>query len=119
MNPGDEEQRFFLPVRLRAVDLNKDGAFEVLAPKNHDKMGRLVSLHRYFKEANITALVWNGLGLSPIWSTRTISGRIQDFTVADYDNDGALELLLANVTKEGAFIFTDAKATLIAVDLKQ
>lgn len=118
MNPGDPEQRFFLPVRLRAMDLNKDGAYEVLAPNNHDKTNRLLSLQRFFKEANITAFVWNGLGMSQVWSTRTIAGRIQDFAVADYDNDGTLELLMANITKEGAIIFTDAKATLIAVDLK-
>ena len=37
--------------------------------------------------------------------------------VGDFDNDGADELLVAVVAKEGAIIFTDAVSSLIAFDL--
>ncbi len=117
LNPGAEDQRFFLPVRVRVLDLDQNGTYEIIVPRNHDKIRRLIALHRNFKECNISALSWNGLGFSPAWRTRTIPGRIQDFTVADFDNDGVRELLMANVTKEGAWLFSKANSLLLAVDL--
>ena len=62
-------------------------------------------------------MIWNGLSLTPNGTPRSITGRISDFTVGDIDNDGADELVIAVVAKEGSIIFTDSVSNIIAFDL--
>lgn len=116
-DPAVDETVAYLPTRLRAVDLDKDGQLEILTAKNHGGTGRGMDVQRYFKKSNIVALVWDGLGLTPSWLTHEIGGRVQDFVVVDFDNDGIKELLAAAITKEGAIILTDARSALIAFEL--
>ncbi|MFZ1984819.1 MAG: VCBS repeat-containing protein [Desulfatitalea sp.] len=116
--PGDSDYRVYLPVRIRTADLDRNGKLEVLVAQNQDSARRLLDQQRFFSKSTIEALVWDGLGLTPAWKTRQLSGRIQDFVVADFDNDGTDELLVAVVTKDGAVIFTDAQSALVAFDLK-
>jgi len=117
--PGDGEQPFYLPVRIRSADLDKDGKNELIVFRNEGGTGRKLGVRRYFKNSRIEALGWDGLALHPLWKTRQLSGRIQDLVVADFDNDGADEILAAVVSKEGAIIFTDARSSLIAYDLSR
>ncbi|MBI5552566.1 MAG: VCBS repeat-containing protein [Desulfobacterales bacterium] len=108
----------YLPIRIRTADLDGNNKLEVLVIQNHDRARRLMTQQRIFSSGQIEALAWDGLGLAPAWKTRTLSGRIQDFAIGDFDNDGTNELLIAVVTKEGAVIFTDAQSSLVAFDLK-
>ena len=116
-SPDQQYSNSYLPIRLRAIDFNHDGQFEVLTAKNHGSTGRVLETQRYFSKSHIVALRWDGLGLVPAWQTRQLSGRVQDFVVADFYNDGTTEILAAVISKEGAIIFTDARSTLIAFDL--
>jgi TolB-like protein len=116
--PGDATHQFFLPTRVRIVDLDGNGKLEVLVINNQDSAGRRLAQRRFFGKGKVEALVWDGIGLASTWSTRQLSGRVQDFLVADFNNDGVQNLLLAIVTKEGSTIFTDAQSTLVAFDLK-
>lgn len=115
--PGDSPHQFYLPTRVRTADLLKDRTYEVLVASNQDSAGRRLAQRRIFNKGRIEALVWDGLGLTSAWRTREFTGRIQDFVVADFNNDGTLNLLAAVVTKEGSIIFTDAQSTLVAFDL--
>jgi hypothetical protein len=63
--------------------------------------------------------IWNGLGLVPLWKTRKISGRIQDFAIGDFDGDGRKELVVAVIMKEGRAIGTSPKSSIIAYELNQ
>ncbi len=117
--PGDIQKQTFLPVRTRLVDLDGNQKFEVLAVQNMDSSNRMLAQQRFFNKSRVMDMAWDGLGLTPIWQTRYISGRIQDFTVADFDNDGQNELLAAVISKEGSIIGTDAQSALIAFDLNQ
>ncbi len=115
---GNLQEKEYLPIRIRTADLENDGKLQVIVPQNKDTAGRLLSQQRFYGKSRIEAFMWDGLGLTSIWKTRQLSGRIQDFKIADFDNDGQLELLAAVVTKEGAIVFTDAQSTLISFDLK-
>jgi TolB-like protein len=117
-SPGDAAHQFFLPTRVRNVDLDGNGKSEVLVASNQDSAGRKLEQRRFFGKGKVEALVWDGIGLASAWSTRELSGRVQDFLVADFNNDGVQNLLVAIVTKEGATIFTDAQSALVAFDLK-
>jgi TolB-like protein len=116
-SPGDQQKPFFLPIRTRLVDLNGDQKTEVLVAQNVDSANRKLAQQRFYTSTRIMALVWDGLGLTPAWQTRKLSGRIQDLAVADFDNDGKKELLAAVVSKEGSFIGTHPQSALIAYDL--
>jgi TolB-like protein len=117
-NPGGMQRFFFLPIRTRSADLDGDGKNELLTAQNIDSSGRKLGQQRFFNGSRLMALVWDGLGMTPAWQTHKISGRIQDFVAADFDNDGQTELLAAVVSKEGRLIGMDAQSTLIAYDLK-
>jgi len=116
-DPDSKDSASYFPIRLRTVDLDRNGKSEILTAKNFGSTGRMLDRQRYFSKSNILALVWDGLGLTPAWQTRQLTGRVQDLLVADFDNDGNDELLAALIAKEGAIIFTDAQSTLIAFDL--
>jgi hypothetical protein len=108
----------YLPTRIRTADLDGNNKLEVLVIQNHDRSRRIMTQQRIFSSGQIEALAWDGLGLAPAWKTRTLSGRLQDFAIGDFDNDGTSELLIAVVSKEGAVIFTAAQSSLVAFDLK-
>jgi hypothetical protein len=112
---GDVENRLYFPMRL-IIRKGKDDSSEVIAVKNFDLTGMKLE-YRKFTEAYIEALSWTGLGLAPNWKTRKISGYIQDFALADFDNDGKTELVAAVIVKEGSIAFTTPKSVLIAYEL--
>ncbi|MBT8342800.1 MAG: hypothetical protein HKP58_10275 [Desulfatitalea sp.] len=114
---GETDTKVFLPMRTRAVDLDGNGQFEVLAACNRGSIDRRMMQRRHFNKSHIEALVWDGRQMATAWKTREFTGRMQDLAVADFDNDGTLELLVVQVTKEGAFIFAEAESNLLAFDL--
>ena len=118
-SPDDNEDPFYLPVRIRCLDLDRNGTYEILAFRNEGGTGRKMGVRRYFSKGHIEALAWDGLGLTPLWKTRQISGRIQDIVVADFNNNGNEEILAAVVGKEGSLIFTDAQSSLVAFSLNR
>jgi hypothetical protein len=94
-----------------------DKETQVIAIKNHEVTGRKLEM-RLFTKSHIEAFNWDGLGLRPLWKTRTVRGHIQDYTIADFDNDGQDEIVAALVIKEGRVaVITEAKSTIIAYDL--
>ena len=114
---GQVENKKYFPMRLAVWQNRADKESQVIAVKNHDVTGRKME-YRQFTKTHIEAFTWDGLGLRPIWKTRTMSGYIQDYTVGDFDNDGNDELVAALVIKEGRVaVLTEAKSTIIAYDL--
>jgi TolB-like protein len=114
----DTPKPVFLPVRIRVVELDKSGKATVVVAQNGDATGRKMAHQRFFDKGKIVGLKWDGLGLFPTWQTRDLSGRIQDLCIADFDNDGTMELVAAVVSQEGAIMTTEPKSAIIAYDLK-
>ena len=110
--------RFFLPVRIRIADINNDGRPEVLVPQNNDSSHRFLEKQRFYKKGSLVALNWDGLGLFPVWQSRILSGRIQDFVICDFDNDGDQDLVAAVVSKEGSLI-TKPQSSIISYEIGQ
>lgn len=118
-SPGDGPGSFYLPVRIVLTDMDRDGKQEIIVPSNIDTAQRKLAAQRFYREGKLAALRWDGLGLVPVWETRKFSGRIQDLAIADFDNDGADELVTAVISREGAVIGTKARSTLIAFELNR
>jgi TolB-like protein len=110
---------FFLPTRLRSTDLDGDGKYEVILIKNFEMAGRKLQQFRNYNGGQIESHIWNGLGMVPLWKTRKISGRIQDFAIGDFDGDGRKELVVAVIMKEGRISLTKQTSAIIAYELNQ
>jgi hypothetical protein len=80
----------------------------------HDELANsMLKNFRSFKRGKIQLMEWDGMGLVPKWNTQEFAGRVSDFVVADFDNDGQDEL----VAKEGSIAFTNSLSKVIAFDL--
>ena len=114
---GQVQNKKYFPMRLVVWQNTAQKESQVIAVKNHDITGRKME-YRMFTKTHIEAFTWDGLGLRPLWKTRTMSGYIQDYTVGDFDNDGNDELVAALVIKEGRVtVLVEAKSTIIAYEL--
>ena len=114
---GQVANKKYFPMRLVVWQNRAAKESQVIAVKNYDFTDRKME-YRMFTKTQIEAFTWDGLGLRPIWKTRTIKGYIQDYTVGDIDNDGQDELVAALVIKEGrGIVLSEAKSTVIAYDL--
>jgi len=114
---GQVENKKYFPIRLVVWQNSANKESQVIAIKNYEITNRKLDF-RMFTKTHIEAFTWDGIGLRPIWKTRTMKGYIQDYTVGDFDNDGNDELIAALVIKEGrVVVLTESKSTIIAYDL--
>jgi len=115
---GQEENPIYLPTRILIRNSpDGKGKSQVIAVNNHEIMNMRWN-RRDFTNAHIEAFEWDGIGLAPAWSTRNMSGFVRDVQVADFDDDGRQELVIALVTKSGSIVLTSPKSTLIAYELE-
>lgn len=85
---NDVVQPVYIQKRLIALPTG-----EILAARNDGP--RILQRYRNFTKSSVSALTWNGFALTESWRTSTQSGYLADFTVADADNDGQPELVMA------------------------
>lgn len=114
---GQVENRGYFPGRLLVRKSEAGEKTEVITFTNQELARRFLEQFRSFSKSRIVSLSWDGLGLTTNWATRKISGAIRDLAIGDFDNDGTDELVSAVIIKEGAFVMTEPKSSLIAYDL--
>ena len=115
-NPGDDSAgerefdapRFALRSRVLVHDVDGDNVREVLVIRNEYATTLAPGLG--VSSGQIASLVWDGGGLFESWRTRRINMGVVDFTLADADNDGVDDLVLAATA---AASFADAKSRII------
>lgn len=115
-DPSATDNIQFFPMRLRTADINRDGNVEVIVASNHDVAGVMKAL-RIYDKSSIISMSWNGLALSKNWSTNEIDGRVADYLIGDFDNDGNDEIVATVVLKEKTMAGVKGKSVIIAYDL--
>jgi hypothetical protein len=83
---------------------------------NIDRTGRLLERFRVFRSGHVKCMTWETVGLYDKWRTRSVSGYISDLAVADFDNDGKLELVTPVVSRTG-YLASDARSFIMAQEL--
>jgi TolB-like protein len=116
VEPGQPNKQHY-PLRIRTTDIDRDGKTEILVGLHKDLARNMLRDFRDFKNGQIECKEWNGLTLASKWQTQEFKGRVSDFIIGDYDNDGMDELVVAVVAKEGSIAFMDALSSIMAFDL--
>lgn len=107
----DQVTRYvYLKARLRLSP-----AGEVLVPVNEGT--RVVTRFREFKNSKLKAMVWDGYSLRETWAARAQNGYLADFLVADVDNDGKSELVMAILFSHGG-LMSSSRSALVVYELE-
>ncbi len=113
----DPTRFYYIPSRLVPCNLDQNDEFEVLANRNISMAAQFFSRYRYFPKGEIHSLFWDGVGLSPQWTTRPINGTVVDYGIADMNNDGGTELYVCIATHPGLTGFSERKTVVYAYEL--
>jgi len=90
------------------------GDDQLLVPVNEGE--GYLSRNRTYKSSYLVALQWDGRGMREAWRTLKQNGYLSDFQLADYDNDGEVELLTSVVLSRDG-MFKKAKSSLVGYEL--
>jgi TolB-like protein len=115
---GSDTDRLYLSQRIYIRDLDRDGKNEVIVASNQGSLGRLFARFRRFTSGHVASLSWGPLGLTLTRQTPKISGHISDCAIGDLDNDGAEEVVVAQVAKRGTAI-TSARSSINGYEIIQ
>jgi len=74
---------------------------------------RIVERYQKFKRSRVVSLSWNGLAMVENWRTASQNGYLSDFVLADADNDGAAEIVMAVKFKHAGLIDKARSAVVI------
>lgn len=107
-------ETYYVPMRMLAVDLDRDGNYELVVNKPITTAGLIFGNYRSFPQSEIHSLQWDGVGLGLVWKTRRIKGSVVDYAITDGNNDGILDLVVCVNTHPGA-LGAAARRTIVLV----
>ena len=87
---------------------------EILVAQNDGQ--RLMQRYRKFKESRILSMNWNGFAMEENWRTVGQKGYLGDYALADADNDGKNELVMAVKFKHAGYI-DKARSAIVLYEL--
>ena len=94
--------RYFAPLRMLPVDLNRTGEYVLLVNKPISTAAQFFENYRFFPEGEIQGLFWDGVGLALQWKTRRIKGSVVNLDLGDIMNNGSKSLVVGINTHPGA-----------------
>lgn len=104
-DPTEGSYPYYVPLRI----LSANG--RLLVPQNSGT--RFTKRLTTYNKGHIKALEWNGVSTNEAWHTTEQEGPITDFSLADIDNDGQLELATTVVFKRKGFLSKSRSAVVI------
>ncbi len=81
---GDNEEFLdlsYLPTRLIAVDVNKDGKTDIISGKNVLSSYKWLSNSRRFSDGNVVCMGWDGSKMVELWGTDRLGGHVTDYHI--------------------------------------
>ena len=90
--------KYFAPMRLIVADIGHTGEYTLLVNKPISTAAQIFDRYRYFPQGEVHALFWDGVGLGLKWKTRRIRGSVAAVDLADFNNDGILDLVVGPVS---------------------
>lgn len=91
---GAREKKVTIKGRIFVKDIDGDGRLELILSKNVPST-YVFEAFRGYLYGEMYVLQWNGVALNEVWKIKKVSGFIDDFTIADFTNEGFDRLILA------------------------
>lgn len=111
-----DREYYYIPHHMPVYDLDGDGRYEVIVNKPITFAGKFFSRYRAFVESEVSAMYWDGIGLTPQWKTPILAGSVAGVAVADLDGNGVLDLIIC-LNAANSNIVAQQKATIVAFPL--
>jgi len=108
--------RDYIPSRILVVDLNEDGKKEIIVANNEASHSRLMERWRGFDRGSIISLSFNQMSMRENWRSRPLPGALSDYHIADYNNNGRKDLIVAVITAAGEGIL-ESRSTIAGYEL--
>ena len=115
---ADTPVRVFLPSPIFLGDVDGDDKNEVVVCQNISKTMRITEDFRWFGSGKVHFMAWDGVALNTVWTSQKLSGTVVGYEVADLDQDGRNELIIASVTSESYFVGFP-KSRIVMYDLEK
>ena len=110
-------RNYWIPLRMIAADFDRNQQWELLVNKPVSVSAQFFDRYRSFPEGEISAMFWDGVGMSLLWKTRRIKGTVVDFDLGDVNNDGTPALVVNINTHPGSLGFQTRKTMIVAYPL--
>lgn len=118
INPTDDRSvREFLPSRILIADIDGDGQNELIVAKNDRGGIPFMSKQRGFTSGAMQAFKYANLSLTPFFRSRTMPGPGVDYALADFNNNGTLDLVVAVVTEQKSGLMKDGRSVIVAYEI--
>ncbi|MFO7986399.1 MAG: FG-GAP-like repeat-containing protein [Desulfatiglandaceae bacterium] len=110
-------KRVFISSPIFLFDIDSEGKKEVVICQNHSPTGRITEDFRWFNSGRVHFMGWDGVAMVSTFTSQKLSGTITGYQIADLDDDGQMELIIASVTSESYFVGMP-KSRLVMYDLE-
>jgi len=114
---ADRSAKEYLPARILVADIDGDGQNELIVAKNDRGGIPFMSEQRGFTSGAMQAFRYTNLSLTPFFRSRTLPGPGVDYALADFNNNGSLDLVVAVVTEQKSGMMKDGRSVIVAYEL--
>jgi hypothetical protein len=112
-----QRSMFYIPMRMIPADLARDGHSQLIVNRPISTASEIFDRYRFYPQAEIHSLVWDGVGMNLMWKTRRIKGSMVDYAIVDANNDGIPDLATCLNTHPGALGVSSRKAIVVLYPL--
>ena len=114
---SDSNVREYLPSRLLIADIDGDGQNELIVAKNDRGGIPFMSNQRGFTSGVMQAFKYTNMSLTPFFRTRTLPGPGVDYAMADFNNNGTLDLVVVVVTEQKSGMMKEGRSVIVAYEI--
>ncbi len=114
---GATPRRFFVPSRFIVSDIDRDGQNELIVAKNDRGGVAFMSNLRAFTSGAVQAFKYSNMSLTPFFRTRTLPGPAVDYALADFDNNGSLDMVVAVMMEHESGVAQDGRSVILAYEI--
>ncbi len=97
----DRDRIEVIPLRIICEDIDRDGTLDILIAKNIKKDGSMLGSFEGSHEGTLLSMNLDDLEMIPNWTSPVLNRYITDYSLADMDGDGSLELYILSVKSVG------------------